>query len=202
MNYRIALLSFFILLGTQKTVQAQNYLVDEDADYSAIFNESNLSLSNTDTIPGFNSKAQKLKVTGTIYESDGVTPAKDVVLYIEQADENGDFDLRTSNEQRYVHHRGWVKTDANGQYTIYTFLPGNDRRYNLLQQLFPIVKHNGEAREMESLLFDSDPLLSKACRKKITKKGDPSRILKTTTVNDMLVAQKDIVLYEASEATK
>ena len=53
----------------------------------------------------FGLKDEKLKLTGTIYLSDGVTPAKDVILFIEQPDENGNFDLRKDNEKRYVHHR-------------------------------------------------------------------------------------------------
>ena len=116
-------------------------------------------------------------------------------MYIEHADEDGDFDLRKLNDKRYTHHRGWIKTNASGQYAFYTFIPGGDRRYNQLQQLFPTIKEEAnEFYNLESFLFDSDPLLTKACRKKIQKKGDVSRILKPIKQGDLLVVEKDIVL--------
>ena len=152
-------------------------------------------LTSTDTIPDYRSKTDKLKLTGTIYQSDGVTPASNVILFIEQPDEDGNFDLRRSGVERYVFHRSWVKTDADGRYTIYTFIPGNDRRYNQLQQIYPLVKEpSKEVYQLETFLFDEDPLLSRVCRKRIAKKSDPTRILKPKKVDGLLVAQRDIIL--------
>jgi len=197
MKYLFTLICLTCFVGTNYTVCAQES-VDNSEDFlnrSPIYDYTELQLNNTDTIPGFESKQHKLKISGTIYESDGVTPAKDVILYIDQADENGDFDLRYSNEKRYVYNRGWIKTDADGAYTFYTYVPGNDRRYNQMQQLFPIVKEpSKDAYEIASFLFDEDPFLTKICRKRMAKKGDVTRILKLKTVDGLNVVQKDIVL--------
>lgn len=186
--------------------EATTLLVNTENNYqerSPIYDYKDDQLSNTATIPDYESKAEKLKISGTIYLSDGKTPASDIILYIEQADENGDFDLRTENDKRYVHHRGWIKTDANGKYSFNTFIPGNDRRYNQLQQLFPIIKEPTKAEyQMASFLFDEDPLLTKMCRKKIMKKGDPSRILKPVLKDGIYIVQKDIVLNPAAEDSK
>jgi len=171
-------------------------LQDSYMERSSIYDHKELNLNNIDTISGFDSNVNKLKLSGTIYKSDGVTPAKDVVLYIEQADENGDFDLRMLYNKRYIHNRGWIKTDSDGQYTFYTYVPGNDRRYNQLKQIFPIIKEPTKSEyNIASFLFDEDPLLSKLCRKRMTKKGDPSRVLKLKKVDGIFVAQKDIILY-------
>lgn len=173
------------------------------AQESPIYDRAEDQLSNTDTIPDFRSKTNKLKLTGVIYQSDGVTPAKDVILFIEQPDENGDFDLRRAGDQRYVFHRSWVKTDEDGRYTFYTFIPGNDRRYNQMQQIFPIIKEaSKEEVQLESLLFDDDPLLTKRCRKRLAKKGNTERILTTKKEDGILVATKDIVLSDDTESTK
>ena len=172
-------------------------------DHNTFYDYTEQQLSNVDTIPGFESNKNKLKLYGTIYKSDGVTPAKNVILYIEQADENGDFDLRKENNINYVHNRGWVKTDANGNYTFYTYVPGNDRRFNLMQQLFPIVKEPSKLEyEIATFLFDEDPLLSKSCRKKISKKGDLTRILKLKKENGLFVTKKDIILNDDVVMTK
>jgi protocatechuate 3,4-dioxygenase beta subunit len=173
------------------------------AQESPIYDRAEAQLRNTDTIPEFRSKTNKLKLTGTIYQSDGVTPAKDVILFIEQPDEDGDFDLRRSGDARYVFHRSWVKTDVDGRYTFYTFVPGNDRRYNQMQQIYPIIKETSKPEvQLESLLFNDDPLLTKRCRKRLAKKGKTQRILTTTKENGILVAKKDIVLSDNTEPTK
>nr|WP_321235008.1 hypothetical protein [uncultured Psychroserpens sp.] len=201
----IALFCFTCLLGANYSICAQESTNDLDnyLERNPVYDYTELQLNATDTIADFESKQNKIKVSGTIYQSDGVTPAKDVILYIEQADENGDFDLRKHDEKRYVHHRGWIKTDADGHYTFYTFIPGNDRRYNQLQQLFPIIKEPSKPEyELASFLFDEDPLLTKLCRKRMAKKGDPTRILKLKKVGELFEVQKDIVLNSDAVATK
>lgn len=171
---------------------AQN---DNSENLSPLYDRLDSQLSNTDTIPDFRSKTNKLKLTGTIYKSDGVTPAKDVILFIEQPDEDGDFDLRRSGDDRYVFHRSWVKTDSDGKYTFYTFVPGNDRRYNQLQQIFPVIKEPTKKEyEIETYLFNDDPLLTKRCRKRIVKKSNITRILEPKSLDGLLVAQRDIIL--------
>ena len=170
---------------------------------SPLFDRAEAQMTNTDTIPDFRSKQNKIKLTGTIYQSDGVTPAEDVILFIEHADEDGNFDLRRDGEERYVFHRSWVKTDADGKYTFYTFVPGNDRRYNRLQEIYPVVKTPSEpAYELETFLFDDDPMLTKACRKKISKKSDTSRILKLKQEDNLLVAERNIVLVPDTSSSK
>ncbi|MCB0383281.1 MAG: hypothetical protein KDD05_08280 [Psychroserpens sp.] len=192
-------------MSTSISISAQQSMDNskEFLDRSPVYDYTEAQLNNTDTIPGFESKTNKLKLTGTIYESDGITPAKDVILYIDQADENGDFDLRFTNDKRYVYNRGWIKTAEDGTYTFYTFVPGNDRRYNQMQQLFPIVKEpSKEAYEIASFLFDDDPFLTKTCRKRMAKKGDPSRILKLKNVDGLLVVEKNIFLNSEDTSTK
>ena len=195
-------LCFAICTIAPSTVSAQDLTNDNYMDRNPIYDHGEIQLNNTDTIPDFDAKLEKLKVSGTIYESDGMTPAKDVILYIEQADVDGDFDLRFHEEKRYVHHRGWIKTDADGKYTFYTFIPGNDRRYNQMQQLFPTIKEpSKKPYEIASFLFDEDPLLSKSCKKRVAKKGNSSSILKLKNIEGLLVAQRDIILaHDVEEA--
>lgn len=197
MKNTITFICIFFFVALSSSSNAQNS-VENSEDYlnrSPIYDYTEIQLNNTDTIPGFESKSNKLKISGIIYKSDGITPAKDVILYIDQADENGDFDLKYHDEKRYVHNRGWIKTDADGKYTFYTYVPGNDRRYNQMQQLFPIVKEPSKIEyEIASLLFDDDPFLTKTCRKRMAKKGDVTRILKPKDENGLLIVKKDIIL--------
>jgi hypothetical protein len=208
MRKLIALFTFVCVFGLQQSATAQESTdISEEQkktylERHPIYDYNALQLSAADSIPDFETKKQKLKITGTIYKSDGVTPAEGIILYIEQADEDGDFDLRKHNDKRYAHHRGWIKTDANGRYTFYTFVPGNDSRYNQLSQLFPAIKEPSKpSYNLESFLFDYDPMLTKLCRKKIAKKGDPTRILKPTQKDGLLVVEKNIVLISSAVAS-
>lgn len=196
---RIVIISLIIIFSYSANAQDSK----QNINRSPLYDYSEVILNNIDSIPDFESKQHKLKISGTIYKSDGVTPAKNVILYIEQADENGDFDLRKQHKKRYVYHRAWVKTDTDGRYTFYTFIPGNDRRYNQLQQLFPIIKEDTKSEyPLESFLFDDDDLLSKLCRKRLAKKGDVTRILKPKLVKDMFTVEKHIILHEPEDILK
>lgn len=161
---------------------------------SPIYDYSEKDLSNTDTIPGFDSQENKLKITGTIFLSDGVTPANNVILYIEQPNEEGEYDLKVENDKRYVNHRGWIKTDANGHYTFYTFIPGSYRHSKELRHIHPIVKESGKPEyKLNTLIFADDPFLTKTCKKRLNKKGITS-VLTTLKKGNMYVATHNITL--------
>ncbi|MCB0445272.1 MAG: hypothetical protein KDC68_06410, partial [Gelidibacter sp.] len=134
MKKLMTLLCFAAYISTSQTLIAQNAtstLESIPSDYitrSPIYDYSERLLNNTDSIPDFETKPDKLKISGTIYQADGVTPAKNVVLYIYQPDEHGNYNMKTLNQKRYVKDRAWIKTDANGNYTFYTFVPGRRHR--------------------------------------------------------------------------
>lgn len=192
-------LTCFIVFGY---AQNTDEILPEYEKRNPIYDYSEAPLNNTDTIPGFETKLNKLMITGTIYESDGVTPAKDAILFIEQADDDGDYQIREKNNKRYMHHRAWIKTDADGRYTFYTFVPGaaiapvTFPRRKGLKKILPTIKEDGKQEYyLEAFLFDNDPLLTKACRKRLKRKGIDN-ILKPDNQGNMLVVKKDIILKQ------
>lgn len=193
----VYLLSLLLFLGNFYTVNAQDASEILPYDYKtrhAIYDYSENELSNIDSIPDYASKSNPLKITGTVFLSDGITPAQDVILYINQADEHGNYELKKEHDKRYVYHRGWVKTDADGQYTFYTFIPGKIRRSNDFKKIHLVIKEpNQVERNAYDLIFDNDPLLTKSCRKKLAKRGIDS-ILKPEKKDSIFVATKNIVL--------
>jgi len=159
-----------------------------------IYDYSENQLNNVDTIPDYTSKLNKIKISGTIYQSDGKTPAKDVILFIHQPNEDGDYILkRDASRKRYVYHRAWIKTDTDGKYTFYTFIPGKYDRSKELKQIHRTIKEPGkEAYELISFFFDDDPLLPEltlACRARAV--GSMLRLQKQ---DSMYVATRDIKL--------
>jgi len=187
------LISFNTLIA-QELASTSNDIPLNYKKRNAVYDYSEKNLNNTDTIPDFATKSDKLKITGTIYQSDGKTPASNVILFIHQPDEDGNYDLkRDENRKRYIHHRGWIKTNADGQYTFYTFIPGKFLRSKELRQIHRTIKEPGKAEyDLTSFFFDDDPLLpdlTLACRAKAV-----MSMLKLNKKGDMYVATKDIIL--------
>ena len=181
--YVVSFIGIFNILTAQQTNKK-----------SPIYNYKEDQLTNIGTVPDFDSKPTKLKISGTIFEADGKTPAKDVVLFIYQPDEDGNYEVKKDdNKNRYVHHRAWIKTDADGRYTFYTFMPGKYLRNKELKQIHRIIKAPGQPEfDMASFFFNDDPLLPEltlACRAQAVQS-----MLRLEKEGDMLVAYKDIKL--------
>ncbi|MCF8273480.1 MAG: hypothetical protein K9I95_06580 [Flavobacteriaceae bacterium] len=202
MKNLLTILCLFCFIASSQSLFAQDYAsVLDNVSYkkrSPIYDYSELQLSNTDTIPDFDTKSEKLKITGTIYQSDGKTPASDVILYVFQPDENGNYELKRDDlHKRYIYHRGWVKTNADGQYTIYTFMPGKYIRSKELKQIHRVIKEPGKPEyELASFFFNDDPLipdLTLACRAKAVES-----MLRLEKEGTMFVATKDIILEKSN----
>jgi protocatechuate 3,4-dioxygenase beta subunit len=196
------LIFFFCLssiLSAFQMINAQDAAINEvDINYqqnTPALNAFEQQLNNTDSIPDFLNKEEKIKITGTIYKSDGVTPAEGVELYIYQPDENGYYCIKKESDKRYVHHKASIKTDADGKYTFYTFIPGIVHRSGALRHIHPVIKEEGKAEyDLNSFYFDNDPLLTKFRRKRLEKKGRDLSILQLEKKDDMFVANRDIIL--------
>lgn len=169
---------------------------------SPIYDYTEKNLNNTDTIPDFERRSQKLKITGVIYEKDGVTPAKDIILYMYQADEDGEYETGKYRDKKFIQHRGWVKTDKDGRYTFYAFVPGaafeplTYPKKRAPKQIHPIIKEPGIPEyHLEPFLFSNDPNLTERCRKKLIRKGYDG-LVTLDKQEGLFVATRDIVLRQ------
>lgn len=182
--------NFHTLKAQQKELKLPENYLERHPLYDYVEDQ----LSNTDSIADYASKPNPLKITGTVFLNDGITPAKNVILFINQADEHGNYELKTEDGKRYVYHRGWIKTGPDGKYTFYTFIPGKERYSKALKSIHLAIK-DPQAKEQigYDFVFDNDPRLSKSCRKRLKKHGLDT-ILKPERSENILVAKKNIVL--------
>ena len=84
------------------------------------------NIKSIDTSAGWAEKGQKFLITGTVYKLGGKIPAQNVIIYYWQTDNNGYYSPKEGMElkaKRHGHIRGWVKSDENGKYSIYTIRP-------------------------------------------------------------------------------
>jgi protocatechuate 3,4-dioxygenase beta subunit len=73
------------------------------------------------TIAAENEPGERMVMSGTIFQSDGVTPADGIVLYVYHTDATGYY---SKDDDPYNPRlRGWLKTGPDGKYEIRTIKP-------------------------------------------------------------------------------
>ncbi len=155
-------------------------------------------IKSTDYSPGWNEKGQKLLVTGTAFKLDGKTPAPNVVIYYWQTDNNGYYSPKKGMDEKakkHGHIRGWVKTDENGKYSIYTIRPAMYPNEDILAHIHLSIKEPDIDDEyyVDELNFDDDKLFTGAKRKALENRGG-SGILRVLLKDNLQIAEHDIVL--------
>lgn len=155
-------------------------------------------LNAVDTLPDFDEPGPKVKISGTIYESDGTTPAEGVILYVYHTDQEGRYATRgdeTGWGKRHGYIRGWMKTGKNGRYTFYTLKPGVYPNRSAPAHIHPtILEPNGKYYWLGSYHFAGDPLLTEAEMDPEAPRGGSSGLLELEKEGELLVGTRDFVL--------
>jgi protocatechuate 3,4-dioxygenase beta subunit len=164
----------------------------------AVFEYGDRELSPVDTLPDFNNNGLKLKLTGTIYKSDGITPVENVILYIYHTNQNGIYPTKgdeTGWAKRHGYIRGWIKTNDDGKYTFYTLKPGTYPNRSAPAHIHPVIlEPDGKYYWIEEYLFEDDPLLTEKEISKTSPRGGNSGILSLKKEGDLWVGERDIIL--------
>jgi protocatechuate 3,4-dioxygenase beta subunit len=154
-------------------------------------------LSWVDTLPDFNEKGPQLEVNGVVYQADGKTPAKNVMIYVYHTDQKGLYSKKgdeTGWGKRHGYIRGWVKTDMNGRYKFYTLKPAPYPGGNIPAHIHVTIKEPDKNEYwIDEYLFGDDPLLTTEERQKQEKRGG-SGIIKLVSRNGFLFASRNIIL--------
>ncbi|MFD2550892.1 hypothetical protein ACFSQP_03590 [Bizionia sediminis] len=201
---------FFTVLGlftsnvwAQSTVEKSKYcedVVKHLKSTDVFYDFKHTTLKSEDTITDFLKQSNKLKISGTVFKADGVTPAENIILFFQQANSEGYYTLIADTNGEHLQHRAWVKTDNNGRYTIYTFMPGATNKpltYPHEPQAIHMhvaIKEPGKTPyNIPSFLFNTDPNLTTSCIKRLTRK-DADAVLQVTQGVSILETTKNIVL--------
>lgn len=164
----------------------------------AIFEFGSKKLSWIDTLPDFKEAGPKLEISGTIYQADGKTPAKDVILYIYHTDQKGVYPIKgneTGWAKRHGYLRGWIKTNADGKYKFYTWRPASYPDTRTPQHIHPVIKEpNKNEYYIDEYLFADDPYLNEKEKTNQQKRGGSGIITLTKNRDGTWVGKRDIVL--------
>ncbi len=156
------------------------------------------NIKSVDTSAGWSEKGQKLLVTGTVFKPDSKTPASNIIIYYWQTDNNGYYSPKQGMDEkakRHGHIRGWVRTDENGKYSIYTIRPAPYPNETIPAHIHTSIKEPNIGNEyyIDEFVFDDDKLLTSEKRNALENRGG-SGILRIHLKNDLQVAEHNIIL--------
>ena len=156
------------------------------------------TINSIDTISDWFKNGQKLLITGTVYKFGGKIPASNVIIYYWQTDTNGYYSSKEGmNELAKKHgkYRGWVKSDENGKYSIYTNRPAPYPNDIMPAHIHIAIKEPKVKDEyyIDELVFDDDILLTSKKRKAMENRGG-SGVLRVLIDKEMQVAEHNIIL--------
>ncbi len=204
--FAIVLLSFFSCTPSQENTNPHStpeentprkFVGGPCEGCTAIYEYGNRQLSSIDTLPEFQQTNPKLKISGTVYQMDGKTPAENVLLYIYQTNRRGTYETKVEQFGRTNRHgdiRGWVKTGKDGKYTFYTFRPASYPERQEPEHIHLTVKEPDKNEYyLDDYVFEDDPLLTKARRQKLRNRGG-SGIRQPVLVNDIWTINRDLIL--------
>ncbi len=163
----------------------------------AIFEYGDKKLIPIDTLPGFEENEPKLKITGTVFQKDGKTPAEDIILYIYHTNRYGIYELKGDKKgwaKRHGFNRGWIKTAKGGKYTFYTFRPAAYPDKTEPEHIHLTVKEPDKNEYyLDSYLFEDDPILTQEEREKLSNRGG-SGVMTPKEENGILTIKRNIIL--------
>jgi protocatechuate 3,4-dioxygenase, beta subunit len=199
-------LCFFLLTNCsgqskEKTIPASgsNKLVGGGCDGCELMYEGvPASINAVDTSEGWFEQGQQLLITGIVYKKDGSTAAPGVIIYYWQTDYRGYYSPKPNlpdKAKRHGHIRGWVRTDTDGRYAIYTSRPAPYPGEKIPAHIHLSIKEPDIANEyyIDDWVFDDDALLTTELRIKSENRGG-SGILTVLAAGRLQVAEHNIVL--------
>ena len=183
---------------TKETSVNEKSLVGGGCDgCEAIYDMPN-QLSWIDTLPDWHIPGIKIEVSGTIFQSDGRTPAPNVILYVYHTDTSGHYTSRegaTGYWSRHGYIRGWMKTDEQGRYKFYTNRPVAYPGANIPAHIHPIVKEPDKNEYyLDEYLFDDDPLLTPEWKSKRENRRGSGIVHPVNNGTGLWVCHRDFIL--------
>lgn len=200
------LLNIIIMLALLVSCQGQSAMVKRESDKPVgggcedcdlMYVGMPPVLDAVDTSAGWAEQGERLVVSGRVFQRDGRTPAADIVLYYWQTDSKGVYSPSAAipnGSTRHGHIRGWVKTDSEGRYKIFTIMPAPYPGARIPAHIHVVVKEPGLGEYyVDDLVFDDDPFLVGEERKKLQYRGG-SGILRMKKENSIWTGERNVIL--------
>jgi protocatechuate 3,4-dioxygenase beta subunit len=140
---------------------------------------------------------ERMEISGLIYKPDGKTPAPDVILYVYHTDAKGLYSPApgaNGNARRHGHLRGWMKTNAKGEYKFTSVRPASYPESRNPQHIHPILKEpDTNEYWIDEYVFEDDPFVTKEHRANLRNAGG-SGVIRLTKQKGVWIGKRDITL--------
>jgi len=134
-------------------------------------------------IPPEDEPGEKLIISGTVFLEDGKVPAEGVIVYVYHTNQAGIYPKKgdeTGNGRRHGYLRGWMKTNADGNYEFETIKPSPypTQGRGPAHIHYTITPPGKSEYWLNSVWFEGDPLITEERKKNIQRTGGFSNIIK------------------------
>ena len=150
------------------------------------------------TIASASEPGERMEISGIIYQVDEKTPAPDVILYVYHTDANGYYSPApnaTNLARRHGHLRGWMRTNASGEYKFTTIKPAPYPSRDNPAHIHPIIKEPDKNEYyIDEYVFDDDPLLTEEKRAKLENRGGSGIVRLTKSSDGVWTGKRNIIL--------
>ena len=183
----------------QREQSAQAHIVGGGCDgCKGIYEGMPQQLSWQTQIASASEPGERLEMSGVIYQLDGKTPAPNVILYVYHTDAKGYYSPApdaTNLARRHGHLRGWMRTNASGEYEFTTIKPAPYPGRDNPAHIHPIIKEL-ERNEyyIDEYLFDDDPLLTQQRRSGLENRGGSGIITLVRSSDGVWHGKRNITL--------
>ncbi len=203
-------LSLLLMLLTQmmscqnQSDSVSSKLSNNFDDTPPIYYRMPATISSIDTSAAWNHDGRKILLTGTVYRSDGITPAANILIYYYHTDATGRY-RPLENEERSMPYnklgqthgyiRGWAKTSLNGKYSIFTLMPGSYLGGGKPAHVHAYIKEPSldDPYYIDDFVFDNDPLLNTNKRRKLENRAG-SGVIRFVEKDSLWVGERSIIL--------
>jgi protocatechuate 3,4-dioxygenase beta subunit len=148
-------------------------------------------------MPDWKEKGPRMVLKGKVYKRDGKTPAEGVIIYMYHTDQQGIYKPAAGAKgwgQRHGYIRGWAKTNANGEYVIYTLKPAPYPKEKFAAHIHVTIKEPGKNPYwIDEVLFEGDPYLTSQEKNNDSPRGSFG-LIRLTDNKGILEGKRDIVL--------
>ncbi|HEX8424075.1 MAG TPA: hypothetical protein VF634_11715 [Pyrinomonadaceae bacterium] len=141
---------------------------------------------------------EPMEASGVIYQPDGRTPAPGVILYAYHTDARGIYPPASGANGGRIRHgrlRGWVKTNARGEYKFVTIKPASYPNSTIPSHVHLIVKEADKNEYyIDDFEFEDDRFLTQQERARRRKAGGSGVVRLTKNASGVWIARRDITL--------
>jgi len=122
-------------------------------------------------------EGEPMIISGTVFLTDGRTPAPNVLIYLYHTDMYGIYGKR--GEHKHGKFRGWMLTDKHGKYEFRLIRPASYPNTTFAAHVhMTLTGKNFKEDWIDSILFEGDRFISQREREMAGKRGGFNPILK------------------------